>query len=400
MRGVKLIFSFLLLFFFILSGCQGLKGKKEKEIYPKKTALVQKGEIYLEVSATGAVKPQVGAQVKVGARISGRVEKLFVKQGDFVKAGQLIAIIEHEDIKRQVERYTAEYKQALAQLEKVKLTYPEKINSQRNTLQALQSELLQIEREAKRLSTLYKEGLISQTELERIDRDREVKGNNLEAQKAQLRALELEFKKELERAKAQVDAAKNQLEEAKVKLNYAFIYSPLSGYVSEVTTQQGETVVAGLNAPTFITVVDLSRLEVWCYIDETDIGKIKPGMEAFFKVDSFPEKTFKAKVRTIYPGALIRNNVVFYITVLDILDSYKDYLRPEMTAQVTILAGKKEGVLIIPSSAVKIDKEGKNFVYVRRGDKWEKRYIKTGWESRGRIEVLEGLNEGEIIGVW
>ncbi|MFN3921706.1 MAG: efflux RND transporter periplasmic adaptor subunit, partial [Caldimicrobium sp.] len=189
-------------------------------------------------------------------------------------------------------------------------------------------------------------------------------------------------------------------EEAKVKLNYAFIYSPISGYVSEVTTQQGETVVAGLNAPTFITVVDLSRLEVWCYVDETDIGKIKPGMEAYFKVDSYPEKTFKAKVRTIYPGALIRNNVVFYITVLDILDTYRDYLRPEMTAQVTILAGKKENVLIIPSSAIKIDQQGKNFVYVKKADKWEKRYIKTGWEGRGKIEVLEGLNEGEIIGVW
>ncbi|MFN3921954.1 MAG: biotin/lipoyl-binding protein, partial [Caldimicrobium sp.] len=104
-----------------------MKGKKDKEVYPKKTVSVQRGEIYLEVSATGAVKPQVGAQVKVGARISGRVEKLFVKQGDFVKANQLIAIIEHEDIKRQVERFSAEYKQALAQLEKVKLTYPEKI---------------------------------------------------------------------------------------------------------------------------------------------------------------------------------------------------------------------------------------------------------------------------------
>ncbi|MFN4131558.1 MAG: HlyD family secretion protein [Caldimicrobium sp.] len=377
-----------------------MKGKKDKEIYPKKTALVQRGEIYLEVSATGAVKPQVGAQVKVGARISGRVEKLFVKQGDFVKANQLIAIIEHEDIKRQVERISSEYKQALAQLEKVKLTYPEKITAQKNTLQALNSELLQIERETKRLNTLYKEGLISQTELERIERDREVKKNQLEAQRAQLRALELEFKEELDRAKAQVEAIKHQLEEAKVKLNYAFIYSPISGYVSEVTTQQGETVVAGLNAPTFITVVDLSRLEVWCYVDETDIGKIKPGMEAYFKVDSYPEKTFKAKVRTIYPGALIRNNVVFYITVLDILDTYRDYLRPEMTAQVTILAGKKENVLIIPSSAIKIDQQGKNFVYVKKADKWEKRYIKTGWEGRGKIEVLEGLNEGEIIGVW
>lgn len=396
---MKSVFYFLLILVINLTGCKNLYDKKEKEVYPKKTATVKRDEIFLEISATGAVKPQVGAQVKVGARISGRVEKLFVKQGDLVKAGQLIAIIEHEDIKRQVERLSADYKQALSQLEKIKLTYPEKIISQKNTLSAIESELLQIDREAKRLSALYGDGLISKTEIERIERDRSVKGNQLEAQRAQLRALELEYEKELEKAKFQVESAKNLLEEAKIKLNYAFIYSPINGYVSEVTTQQGETVVAGLNAPTFITVVDLSRLEVQCYVDETDIGKIKPGMEAFFKVDSFPEKVFKAKVRTIYPGALIRNNVVFYITVLDILEAYEDYLRPEMTAQVTIIAGKKEG-LVIPSSAVKIDKLGKSFVYLKKGEKWEKRYIKTGWEGRGKIEILEGLNEGDVIGVW
>ncbi len=400
MKLEKFMFFLLLFFLFVLTGCKSGFSKKEKEVYPTKTSQVQSGEIFLEVSATGAVKPQVGAQVKVGARISGRVEKLFVKQGDFVRAGQLIAIIEHEEIKRQVERYNSDYRQALANLEKIKLTYPEKIQSQKRNIFALQSELSQIERESKRLEALHKEGLISKTEWERIERDREVKTYQLEAQKAQLKALELEYEKELERAKAQVESIKNQLEEAKVRLNYAFIYSPIEGYVSEVTTQQGETVVAGLNAPTFITVVNLSRLEVQCYIDETDIGKIKPGFEATFKVDSFPDKTFKAKVRTIYPGAIIRNNVVFYITVLDILEPYEAYLRPEMTAQVTILAGKKEGVLIIPSSALKIDKNGKHFVYVKKGEKWEKKYIKTGWESRGKIEVLEGLSEGEVIGVW
>lgn len=400
MRGIYKLIFLILVCPLILFSCKNPKDSKEKEILPKKEIKVGRGDIYLEVSATGAVKPQVGAQVKVGARISGRVEKLLVKQGDYVKKGELIAVIEHEEIKRQVERYQSAYREALAQVEKVKLTYPERISAQKKTIQALQSELSQLEREAKRLEILYKDGLISKTELERIERDKEVKAHQLEAQKAQLRSLEFEYEKELERAKAQVDISRKQLEEAKVREQYAFIYSPISGFVSEVTTQQGETVVAGLNAPTFITVVDLSRLEIWCYIDETDIGKIKPGMEAVFRVDSFPEKSFRAKVRTIYPGALIRNNVVFYITVLDILDPYLDYLRPEMTAQVTVFAGKKEGVLVVPSNAVKIDKQGKPFVYVKKGTKWEKRYVKTGWESRGKIEVSEGLSEGEIIGVW
>lgn len=400
MKGIYKVIFFVVISSLLFFGCKNPKSPQEKEVLPKKEVKVGRGDIYLEVAATGAVKPQVGAQVKVGARISGRVERLFVKQGDYVKKGELIAVIEHEEIKRQVERYQSVYKDALAQLEKVKLTYPERITAQKKTVQALQSELSQLEREAKRLEVLYKDGLISKTELERIERDREVKAYQLEAQSAQLKSLKLEYEKELEKARAQVEIARKQLEEAKVREQYAYIHSPISGFVSEVTTQQGETVVAGLNAPTFITVVDLSRLEVWCYIDETDIGKIKPGMEGHFRVDSFPEKSFKAKVRTIYPGAIIRNNVVFYIAVLDILDPYIDYLKPEMTAQVTILAGKKEGVIVIPSNAVKIDKQGKPFVYVKKGDKWEKRFVKTGWESRGKIEVLEGVSVGETIGVW
>lgn len=394
------ILILLLLSISLLLSCKNPQSKKEKEPIPQKTAKVERGEVFLEVAATGAVKPQVGAQVKVGARISGRVENLLVKQGDFVKQGQLIAVIEHKDLKNQVERLEFELKQAISQLEKIKATYPEKIRASKKVISALQAELEQLEREAKRLQNLFKEGLISKTELERIEKDKVVKENQLEAEKAQLRALEAEFDKELERAKSQVEAARRQLEEARVRLSYAFIYSPINGYVSEVTTQQGETVVAGLNAPTFITVVDLSRLEVHCYIDETDIGKIKAGMEATFRVDSFPDKVFKARVRTIYPGAIIKNNVVFYDTVLDILTPYENYLRPEMTAQVTILAGKKEGVLLVPSGAVKIDPQGKAFVMVKEGEKWKKRLVKTGWESRGKIEILEGLSEGEVVGVW
>ncbi|MGC9110020.1 MAG: efflux RND transporter periplasmic adaptor subunit [Caldimicrobium sp.] len=395
-QSTRLIFIFLMVF--LILSCT--KDKKKEEIYPKKTDRVERGTIYLEVTATGAIKPQVGASVKVGARVSGKVERLLVRQGDYVRAGQLIAIIEHEDLKKEVERYEFEYKQALSQLEKIRKVYPENIKAKKNSVLALEAELAQIERELKRLEKLYREGLISKTDLERMERDREVKLHQLESAKAELKALMDEFEKEQERVKAQVEAAKRQVEEARVKLKYAFVYSPINGYVSEVTTQQGETVVAGLNAPTFITVIDLSRLEVHCYVDETDIGKIKPGLEATFKVDSFPDKIFKARVRTIYPGAIIKNNVVFYDTVLDILTPYENYLRPEMTAQVTIIADKKENALLVPSASIKIDKEGKQYVMVKKGDKWEKRIVKVGWESRGKTEILEGLKEGEVVGVW
>jgi HlyD family secretion protein/macrolide-specific efflux system membrane fusion protein len=395
---LRLFFLFLIILF-SASACSKKGGKKE-EALPTKFVQVEEGPMFLEISATGAVKPQVGAQVKVGARISGRVEKLFVKQGDYVKAGQLIAIIEHADLQREVEKNYQEYLQAQAQHEKVKKTYPETIKAQKKIISAIKAELAQLKREKERLLALYQEGLISKNDLERIERDVEVKENQLASELAKLSALEEEYSQELKRTQALVLSTKNQYEASKVKLSYAFIYSPINGYVSEVSTQQGETVVAGLNAPTFITVIDLSKLEVHCYIDETDIGKIKPGMPARFRVDSFPDKVFEAKVRTIYPGAIIRNNVVFYDTVLDILTPYEGYLRPEMTAQVTIIADKKEKALQIPARAIKVDEKGKRFVYVKRGDKVEKQYITTGWEPQGKVEVLSGLSKTDLVGIW
>jgi len=394
---MKNILFFLFFFLFLLGGCES---KKNQKFYPKESAKVKKGTIYLEVTATGAVKPQVGAEVKVGARISGKVERLFVTQGDKVKAGQLIAIIEHKDLQDEVDRTYANYKDALANLEKIKKVYPLKIKAQKKKIEAVKAELEQIKRELKRYEALYKDGLISLTELERMQRDYKVKEAELESENSILSALTSEYKKELQRAKAQVLATKNAWEEAKVKLSYAFIYAPISGVVSKVTTQQGETVVAGLNAPTFITVIDLSKLQVECYVDETDIGKIKKGQPATFTVDAYPDKVFKAKVRTIYPGAIIKNNVVFYDVVLDILDPYENILRPEMTAQVTIIAGKKENVLVVPSRAVKIDTYGNYYVMVKKKNKWEKRIIKVGWESEGKTEIISGLKEGEEVGLW
>jgi HlyD family secretion protein len=398
---LRLLFLFLiiLIILFSASACSKKGGKKE-EALPTKFVQVEEGPMFLEISATGAVKPQVGAKVKVGARISGRVEKLFVKQGDHVKAAQLIAIIEHADLQREVDKNYQEYLQAQAQHEKVKKTYPENIKAQKRVISAIKAELAQLKREKERLLALYQEGLISKNDLERIERDVEVKENQLASELAKLSALEEEYNQELKRTQALVLSIKNQYEASKVKLSYAFIYSPIDGYVSEVSTQQGETVVAGLNAPTFITVIDLSKLEIHCYIDETDIGKIKPGMPARFRVDSFPDKVFEAKVRTIYPGAIIRNNVVFYDTVLDILTPYEGYLRPEMTAQVTIIADKKDKALQIPARAIKVDEKGKRFVYVKRGDKVEKQYITTGWESQGKVEVLSGLSKTDLVGIW
>ena len=388
---------FLITFVFLFYGCN--KNKKKKFV-PKGVAKVKRGTIYLIVTATGAVKPQVGAQVKVGARISGKVEKLFVTRGDKVKAGQLIAIIEHKDLLDQVKRYKALYEEALARLKEIKRVYPLRIKSEEAKLKALKAELEEAKKEYEKNRGLFKEGLISEIALSRLQKDYEVKYQQYQSELENLKALKQEFYHKLDEAIARLQAAKSDWDLAKQQLSYAYIYAPISGVVSDVTTQQGETVVAGLNAPTFITVIDLSKLQVDCYVDETDIGKLKPGDKATFTVDAFPGKKFKAIVKTIYPGAIIKNNVVFYDVVLKILSPYKNLLRPEMTAQVKIVAGRRDNVLIVPSRAVKIDTQGNYYVMVKRGNQWVKKVVQIGWESLGKTQIVSGLKEGEEVGLW
>src|SRR5262249_18042756 len=106
------------------------------------------------------------------------------------------------------------------------------------------------------------------------------------------------------------------LDFARTQLGYSRISAPISGVVASVATQEGETVAASLAAPTFVTLVDLARLEVWAYVDETDIGRIRKGQAARFTVDTYPDHEFEGRVTAVYPQAEIRDNVVDYVTVL------------------------------------------------------------------------------------
>jgi len=190
--------------------------------------------------------------------------------------------------------------------------------------------------------------------------------------------------------------AKADQDYAKAQLSYATITAPISGTIASVTTQQGETVAAGLNAPTFITIIDLNKLEVNAYIDETDVGKISVGQDALFTVDTFADRDFKGKVTAIYPRAVLQENVVNYITLISIENS-EGKLKPDMTANVTITLKKKKGVLAIPGAAI-VREGGKKYVTLAAKDgKVTRREVKTGWKEGTYLEITSGLKEGETV---
>jgi RND family efflux transporter MFP subunit len=168
--------------------------------------------------------------------------------------------------------------------------------------------------------------------------------------------------------------------------------------VASVSTQQGETVTSGsaaAQAPTFVTIIDLNRLQVDAYVDETDIGKVRVGHEATFGVDAFPDKEFGGKVTAIYPKALIQQNVVTYDVVIA-FDNREGLLRPDMTANTTITVAKREKALAIPNQAVRRE-DGERMVLVPEGDRVARRQVKTGWKDKSYTEILSGLKEGDRV---
>jgi RND family efflux transporter MFP subunit len=147
----------------------------------------------------------------------------------------------------------------------------------------------------------------------------------------------------LQIAQREYELARAELEEALVNLSYATISAPISGVVASVTTQEGETVAAGLNAPTFVVILDLERLQVNTFVDEVDIGKIDIGQRASFTVDAFPARDFTGHVTAIYPTATIQDNVVKYIVAVGIGNDEERLLRPEMTANVQVQLESRKG---------------------------------------------------------
>lgn len=406
---MKKIVAILILVAFAVGGVFFIRSKHKRVIVPVKVVEVKRGNVRKEIDATGIIKPQVGAEIKVGARISGTVVKENVKVGDYVKKGDLIAEIDNRDLRE-------ELKKAKAHLKEVKETYSKRIASQQLKVKSAEAALksavadLKAKEEAynvakwefERQEKLFKEGFSTEQKIKDLKLKLAQADSALKAAKENVERAKLDLKvakEELGRLKAeyesQLKTAEANVKEAEIRYSYSFIYAPKSGIISYVSTQEGETVVAGLNAPQFVTILDPNRLEDWIYVDETEIGKVKKGMKVEFTVDTYRNKVFKGKVEEIYPKPKILNNVVYYIVVAR---GFKDVnlLRPEMTTHNTIIAGVKKGVLVVPNAAVKW-KNGRYIVYKVVNGKVKEVPVKVGWSDDRFTEIVSGLKEGDKV---
>ncbi|MCP5051111.1 MAG: efflux RND transporter periplasmic adaptor subunit [bacterium] len=313
-----------------------------------RTVPVTRRDISSTVIATGIIKPGVGAEVRVGSRISGVVKRLYTNIGDKVKKGRLLAELDPTE-------NNARFNQASAALE------------------LAQANLDYASLDLKRQQQLLKKQFVSQDRVDTAERSFDV-------------------------ARSQFKQAKANMDYAKIQLDYTKIFAPITGVVASISTQEGETVSASLASPTFVTIIDLERLEVQAYVDETDIGRVSEGQRAVFTVDTFPDTDFEGSITAIYPKADIQNNVVNYITIINMTDNKGKILRPEMTTTVTIFLTTRNNVLVIPTKAIRRE-GGRKFVYVRQGParKPLRKSVTTGWKYKSYTEITKGLEENQLV---
>ena len=359
---------------------------------------VTRQDIHQKVLATGTVTLKTGAEVKIGARISGQVKSLLVKIGDFVRAGEIIAVIEHEDLLSRVARFQADLDAEKARLEKIRVEGPLEISKAVAEREELQVQIKLAKKMLERNQELNKKGFVSATVLDEAVERLEVLQAGINLANEELKLKQSQLENNIRLGEALVDKAEANLNEEEIQLTYASITAPIDGIVAFVSTQEGETVVASLNAPTFVNLIDLRKLEVTVFVDETDIGRIKVGQRAKFTVDTYADQLFNGKVREIHPKAVIKDNVVNYEVILDIEKQNVAKLRPEMTANVVVTTGTRKKVLTIPKEAVK-RKGKKKFVVMQAGSGLEDKPVELGWRDGGRIEVVSGLDDGDEVGI-
>ena len=346
------------------------------------TGTVEKGSIRGVLVETGIIKSQVGAVVKIGAQTTGRIQKMNVKVGDRVKAGQLIALVDDREIREQIGQQQAALLSARNTLTQVEQTYPERIREARANHDYAK---VNVERERELLKHEY-------TTKDSVDKAE----SQFIAAEAVLKRLQDEYRTQLTISKSSVEEIQARLRQQEVRMTYTKIVSPIDGIVSDVTAQEGETIVAGLQVANLVTVLDPTRLEMWIYVDETDIGKAAVGQDVEFYVDTYPAKTFKGKIEKIYPQPVVKENIVYYLSTMKVSPEDAAFLKPEMTTHVRIITEEKANILTAPNAAIKFER-GKQVAYRVTGkNKVEKLAIKIGIRGEDKTEILSGANEGDV----
>lgn len=356
-----------------------------------RTVPVAKGDLTVEISATGTLQPLT--QVDISSELSGVVRSVSVDENDSVRKGDVLASLDTVRLAAQVERAEASANAAAAKVLDAKTT------------------LTEAEQTLARSQQLSDRGMVA---VQALDTAKAVRDRAVSAVAV---------------AEANLAIAQADLKLEQTDLTKSTIYAPIDGIVLTRSVDPGQTVASSLQAPIlFVIAADLKKMELKAAIDEADIGAVRSGQSARFTVDAFPDRRFDADIRDISFASVTTEGVVTYDARLDV-DNAELLLRPGMTATVSVITREAKDVLTVPSAAFRYsppvvsprsgwslqnlfmprmgrpagqrqrgrDADGGRTLYVLKDGASVAVSVKTGSTDGEMTEILSGLSEGDQV---
>ena len=347
------------------------------------TVAVSRGDIESSVTALGTLQPR--RYVDVGAQASGQIRTLHVEVGDRVEQGQLLVEIDPS-------------------------TQRARLDAARYSIENLKAQLDEQRAQQRLAKTQYQRQ-------QHLAKGGATRDEDVQTALAQLETTQAR----IAMYQAQIRQAQASLRSDEAELGYTRIYAPLSGTVVAVDAREGQTLNAQQQTPLILRIARLSPMTVWAEVSEADIGKVRPGMPAYFTTLAGGKRRWSTTVRQILPippkpldqlsqggGSPVAaggasgsgtGRVVLYTVLLDV-DNDDNALMADMTAQVFFVAGSAKDVLTVPIAALQGRGQGEALqtahVLTGKGDV-QTRQVRTGLSDRLRVQILEGLDEGDKL---
>lgn len=402
--------------------------QSHKNVVTVQTGKAQRMDLVAVVSASGEIKPKT--YVNIGANAFGKITKLYVKEGDQVKRGQMLVQLENVQSAADMDAMQASLDAARTDA----VAAEAGLNTSVADLNRAKSDAERSDLDWTRAQGLYKDALISKSDYDMQKANHQTAVAGL----AQAQARVAQAKAQKESAEGRIEQANANLTHATDVLKKTTYQAPFDGVITNLPVREGETVVIGIqNAPgsTLMTLADLSVITAEVKVDETDIVNVQMGQAAQVTIDAIPKKTFKAVVTQIGDNAIVRSTGVSTSQQISTSQEAKDFkvvvtlqdppddLRPGLSATAKITTATRGGALTIPIQALTIrrqsdlvpkdekgavqaaapakdpskDKEEIQGVFILRNHKAEFVPVDTGIAGTTDIEVMKGLKEGDEI---
>src|SRR5947208_1143623 len=293
------------------------------------TSPITKGDIIDTVGATGTL--QAVTTVQVGSQVSGNIAWLGADFNSIVRKGQVIARLDPSLFEAQLQQARANLSQTQANLTKAE-----------SDLEQRKVQLQDAQQKYTRAKELAARSLLPQSDLDSAKVAVDMAQAALASQQATVT-----------QARAAVSQSQASVNQNQVNVDHTVITAPIDGIVTQRNVDVGQTVAASMQAPTlFIIAADLTKMQVNANIDESDVGRIRPGQHVTFRVDAYPTETFEGTVAQIRLQPVVVQNVTTYGTVIDVPNPQLK-LKPGMTATVRVEIAKRSDVLRVPNASLR-----------------------------------------------